>query len=54
MYAIRSYYDVFVVLEADNGMTGIGSASPGPEVTGETLEFCQQSLEQHLEPILLA
>jgi len=45
--------NVFVVIEADNGLTGIGSASPSPEVTGETLEFCQQSIEQHLESLLL-
>jgi L-alanine-DL-glutamate epimerase-like enolase superfamily enzyme len=50
---IEAVENVFVLIEAENGMVGMGSASPGEEVTGENIEHCQQILEQELEPILV-
>ncbi|HKJ99052.1 MAG TPA: dipeptide epimerase [Desulfotignum sp.] len=49
---IEAVENVFVLIEADNGFTGIGAASPSPEVTGETISHCQERLEQKLEPVL--
>jgi L-alanine-DL-glutamate epimerase-like enolase superfamily enzyme len=49
---IETVENVFVLIEAENGMVGLGSASPGEEVTGESLAHCQDTLEQKLEPIL--
>ena len=48
---IEAVENVFVLIEADNGCTGIGAASPSPEVTGETISHCREQLEQVLEPI---
>lgn len=42
---VDSVENVFVRLEAANGMTGIGAGSPAPEVTGETMEACLASLD---------
>lgn len=50
---IEAVENVFVLIEADNGMVGLGSASPGEEVTGESIELCKQVLEQEIETILL-
>ncbi len=50
---IEAVENVFVLIEAENGMVGLGSASPGEEVTGESLRYCQDILEQNLETILL-
>ena len=36
---------VFVRLRADNGLQGLGSASPAREVTGESFEACCEALE---------
>jgi len=49
---IEAVENVFVLIEADNGFTGIGAASPSPEVTGETISHCQECLEQELERVL--
>ncbi len=43
----------FVRLQADTGICGHGAASPGDEVTGETLPDCAAALEAHLEACLL-
>ncbi len=50
---IEAVENVFVLIEGDNGITGMGAASPSPEVTGETIEHCQESLEQALNAILI-
>ena len=49
---ISSVENQFVKIGTDDGAYGIGSASPSPEVTGETLEGCRISLNRHLEPLL--
>lgn len=43
-YTVRDVSLFFVRLEAADGTVGLGSASPGPEVTGETREACGQVL----------
>ncbi len=43
----------FVRLQAEDGRWGYGAASPGDEVTGESLADCAAALDQHLEPCLL-
>ncbi|MEZ4745415.1 MAG: dipeptide epimerase [Calditrichia bacterium] len=45
--------NAFVQIETGAGITGIGAASPGPYVTGETFEMCQNALQQHAEALLL-
>jgi len=50
---IEAVENVFVLIQAENGMVGLGSASPDEEVTGESLGHCQQILNKELEPILL-
>ena len=37
--------NVIVRLEGDDGLIGLGAASPGEHVTGETLEACRAALE---------
>jgi L-Ala-D/L-Glu epimerase / N-acetyl-D-glutamate racemase len=48
----ESVENLFVSLETDSGMTGIGAASPSEDVTGESIINCQQALENKLEPLL--
>ena len=36
---------IFVRVRADNGLQGLGSASPAREVTGESFEACSEALE---------
>lgn len=43
----------FVRIQAENGLFGIGSASPGEKVTGEYLSDCAAALDRHLEPCLV-
>ena len=43
----------FVRIGVEKGLFGIGAASPGPEVTGESSEACRNALQTHLEPLLL-
>ncbi|WP_022665886.1 mandelate racemase/muconate lactonizing enzyme family protein [Desulfospira joergensenii] len=43
--------NIFVTLEGDNGITGIGAGSPAPEVTGETMGKSMKALEG-LNPFL--
>ncbi len=43
----------FVRLQAEDGRCGYGAASPGDEVTGESLADCASALDRHLEACLL-
>ena len=43
----------FVHIDTQEGLFGIGAASPGPEVTGESIDDCRNALDMHLEPLLL-
>jgi len=43
-----------VRIDTEEGLVGIGAASPGPDVTGESIDDCRNALETHLEPLLLA
>ncbi len=43
----------FVRIDTQEGLVGIGAASPGPEVTGESIDDCRIALQMHLEPLLL-
>lgn len=45
--------NVFVLLEAENGLFGIGAGSPAPFVTGEAMEDSLEALGQHLEGLTL-
>ena len=49
---IDAVENLFVSVEAENGMVGLGSASPGPEVTGETVRDCEAALAAFAEPVL--
>ena len=42
----------FVRLQAENGRCGYGAASPGDEITGESLADSAAALDQHLEACL--
>ncbi|MEN8244552.1 MAG: dipeptide epimerase [Thermodesulfobacteriota bacterium] len=42
-----------VRIETDEGLFGIGAGSPGPEVTGESIDDCRRALDLHLESVLL-
>jgi len=44
--------NIFVRIEAENGMWGIGSACPFEEVTGESFKDCSTALEENLECLL--
>jgi len=50
---ISSVVNQFVRIDTDDGKWGIGSASPSPEVTGESLNDCRNALSSYLEPLLL-
>ena len=39
-----SFGNVIVRIESDSGLTGLGAASPGEHVTGETIEACREAL----------
>ena len=45
--------NIFVYLETDNGLFGLGSGSPVEFITGESMAICKLALESHLEDILL-
>ncbi|NQU64780.1 MAG: dipeptide epimerase [SAR324 cluster bacterium] len=44
---------IFVVIETENGLRGIGAASPSGSITGEGGEECRQALTTNLEKLLL-
>lgn len=45
--------NVFVLLEAENGLYGIGAGSPAPFVTDESMDDTLQALGEHLEALVL-
>ncbi|MFH1155137.1 MAG: dipeptide epimerase [Pseudomonadota bacterium] len=49
---VNSVENLFVALEADNGITGIGAGSPAEDVTGETMAAGEKALADNLEPII--
>jgi L-alanine-DL-glutamate epimerase-like enolase superfamily enzyme len=49
---IDSVENVFVRIDGENGLFGLGSASPADFVTGETFTDCKEALENNLERIL--
>jgi L-alanine-DL-glutamate epimerase-like enolase superfamily enzyme len=43
----------FVRIDTEEGLVGFGAASPGDEVTGESIDDCRSALQAHLEPLLI-
>jgi L-alanine-DL-glutamate epimerase-like enolase superfamily enzyme len=39
--------NLFVHIETDTGLVGIGAGSPAEDVTGESIEACEQALNEH-------
>nr|WP_319395628.1 dipeptide epimerase [uncultured Desulfobacter sp.] len=39
--------NLFVHLETDTGLMGIGAGSPAEDVTGESIDACEQALNEH-------
>jgi L-alanine-DL-glutamate epimerase-like enolase superfamily enzyme len=53
--ANRTFTDIenhFVRIRAANGLYGVGSASPGGRVTGETMQDCANALDRHMDDCL--
>ncbi len=50
---ISSVENLFVLLETENGTTGIGAGSPAEDVTGESITACELALTHTLESILM-
>lgn len=50
---IDSIENVFVYIETENGLSGIGSGSPAQFVTGETMEGAKAILNDKLESLLV-
>lgn len=50
---IEAVDNQIVRIDTEEGKFGIGAASPGIEVTGETIVECRNALEAHLKPLLL-
>jgi L-alanine-DL-glutamate epimerase-like enolase superfamily enzyme len=50
---IEAVDNQFVSIVTQDGLFGIGAASPGDEVTGESIDICRSALRTHLEPMLL-
>ena len=49
---IDSVENVFVEIELDNGIKGIGSGSPAEFVTGENIDSCKTILKSEAKEIL--
>ncbi len=49
---ISSVENLFVSLETENGIIGIGAGSPSEDVTGESITSCEKALTDNLESIL--
>jgi len=50
---IDSVENIFVQLKTEDGNQGLGVASPGESVTGESFADCRAALEKNLEPLLI-
>ena len=50
---VETVENLFVLIEAENGLVGIGAGSPDEHVTGENIQTCDEALKQGLEPILV-
>ena len=50
---IEAVDNQFVRIDTSEGLFGIGAASPGSEVTGESMADCRKALDTHLNPLLL-
>lgn len=50
---IDAVENIFVQLETEDGSWGLGVASPGESVTGESFADCRAALEKNLEPLLI-
>jgi len=50
---IDSVENVFVYLETDSGLFGLGSGSPADFITGESMDDCTTALADKLEDLLL-
>lgn len=50
---VSSVENLFVLIELDNGITGIGAGSPAEDVTGETITAGKKALEDSLDAILM-
>jgi L-alanine-DL-glutamate epimerase-like enolase superfamily enzyme len=48
-----SVENVFVSLETEGGHLGMGSGSPAPSITGESMDACKSGLTDKLENLLL-
>ena len=48
---ITSVENLFVLLETENGITGVGAGSPAKDVTGESIIACEKALTSSLESI---
>ena len=49
---VSSVENLFVGIESENGITGIGAGSPAEDVTGESITACEKALNDSLESIL--
>ncbi len=49
---VSSVENLFVLLETDNGITGIGAGSPAEDVTGETIWAGEKALADNLDTVL--
>jgi L-Ala-D/L-Glu epimerase len=49
---VSSVENLFVLLETENGITGIGAGSPAEDVTGETIWAGEKALNDNLEAVL--
>lgn len=49
---VSSVENVFVCLETESGITGIGAGSPAEDVTGEKISASEKALKDNLESIL--
>jgi L-alanine-DL-glutamate epimerase-like enolase superfamily enzyme len=50
--SIESAFNVFLRLETDVGVTGLGCAAPDPTITGETSDMVLDGIRNSVEPLL--
>lgn len=49
---ITAVENIFLLLQLEDGTTGIGCAAPSASVTGETIDACEHALRHTAEPLL--